>query len=256
MPGQSFPKVPVECAVRGPNIRGMEPSPQFSIILPTFNRAGLVERALASVVAQSEPDWELLVADDGSTDDTWSRLAQWRGRDRRIRCWRHPNRGQAASRNRMLELARGQWIAFLDSDDELHPSHLSVRRQAIEAQPWIDLWLSPMRVVGSPLVPCMVDEGRMIHVDRCVGVGMLLVRREAMLAIGGFPDVRYAEESALLQRFVASGISSARLGARTYIYHRDHGSSLTLDRERQQCVLATRPLAVRAVAHERHDIAL
>ena len=229
----------MECAVRAPNIRGMEPSPQFSIILPTFNRAGLVERALSSVVAQSEPDWELLVADDGSTDDTWSRLGPWQARDRRIRCWRHANRGQAASRNGMLDRARGQWIAFLDSDDELHPSHLSVRRQAIEAQPWIDLWLSPMRVVGSPLVPCMVEQGRMIHVDRCVGVGMLLVRREAMLAIGGFPDIRYGEESALLQRLVSSGIGSARLGARTYIYHRDHANSLTLDRERTHATPVT-----------------
>lgn len=211
----------------------MGPSPQFSIILPTFNRASLLERALSSVVAQSEPDWELLVADDGSTDDSWALLGRWQARERRIRRWRHPNRGQAASRNRMLALARGDWIGFLDSDDELHPSHLSTRRQAIEAQPAVEMWLSPMRVVGSPLVPCMLEAGRMIHVDRCVGVGMLLVRREAMLAIGGFPEVDYGEESGLLQRLQAAGTRAGRLGARTYIYHRGHASSLTLDRVRQ-----------------------
>ncbi len=232
----------------------MGPSPQFSIILPTFNRASLLERALASVVAQSELDWELLVADDGSTDETEELLDQWQARDRRIRCWRHPNQGQAASRNRMLEQARGQWIAFLDSDDELHPSHLATRRQAIEAQPSIELWLSPMRVVGSPLVPCMVEHGQMIHIDRCIGVGMLLVRREALLAIGGFPDLRYAEESALMQRLLASGVRTGRLGARTYVYHRSHGSSLTLDRERQQAT-PTGDAVQQLVARERHEIA-
>ncbi len=222
----------MEIAPRASSICGMGPSPQFSIILPTYNRASLLERALSSVVAQSEPDWELLVADDGSTDETPALLGRWQARDDRIRSWRHPNRGQAASRNRKLEHAHGQWLAFLDSDDELHPDHLAVRRQAIEAQPWIELWMSPMRVVGSPLVPCVVEPGRMIHVDRCIGVGMLLVRREAMLAIGGFPDVGYGEESGLMQRLLARGILSGRLDARTYVYHRGHARSLTLDRER------------------------
>lgn len=172
------------------------------------------------------------MADDGSTDDTWALLGRWWANEPRIRRWRHSNRGQAASRNRLLEEARGEWIAFLDSDDELHPSHLALRRQAIEAQPSIEMWLSPMRVVGSPLVPCMQEHGRMIHVDRCIGVGMLLVRREALLAIGGFPDLGYAEESGLLLRLQAAGISTGRLGARTYVYHRGHASSLTLDRQR------------------------
>lgn len=217
----------------------MGPLPQFSIILPTFNRAALLERALASVCAQSEPDWELLVADDGSTDHTWALLAQWQAREPRIARWRHPNRGQAASRNRVLEEARGEWILFLDSDDELHPSHLALRRQAIESQPWIEMWLSPMRVVGSPLVPCMLEHGRLIHVDRCIGVGMLLVRRECLLAIGGFPDVGYAEESGLLQRLHDAGTRTGRLGARTYIYHRGHASSLTLDRQREADLVQT-----------------
>ncbi len=211
----------------------MGPSPQFSIILPTFNRASLLGRALSSVLAQSEPDWELLVADDGSTDATWDLLQEWQAHDRRIRCWRHSNRGQAASRNRMLAQAAGQWIAFLDSDDELHPGHLALRRQAIEAQPAVDVWISPMRVVGSPLVPCLLRPDRMIHVDRCIGVGMLLVRRDSLLAVGGFPDMRYGEEAALMQKLWASGSRAARLAARTYTYHRGHPSSLTLDRERQ-----------------------
>ena len=102
------------------------PPPLFSIMLPTHNRAELLGRALASVVAQQEPRWELLIVDDGSTDSTWPLLCDWRVREPRLRCWWQSNRGQSASRpvgqsasrNRMLQAAQAPWIVFLDSDDE------------------------------------------------------------------------------------------------------------------------------------------
>jgi glycosyltransferase involved in cell wall biosynthesis len=206
--------------------------PQFSIITPTFNRAGLLDRALASVLAQNDPDWELLVADDGSTDATPALLTRWCRRDPRIRSWRHDNRGQAASRNRLLPLARAPWIAFLDSDDELEPHHLARHREAITAEPAVDVWLSPMRVVGDSRVPCAENPGEDIHLDDCIGVGMLVVRREAMLAAGGFPDLPYAEEAALLQRLEANGALLGHLTDRSYVYHRSHAESLTRTRAR------------------------
>ena len=204
--------------------------PFFSIILPTYNRAALLDRALASVVAQSEPAWELLVTDDGSIDGTWASLCDWRHRDDRLICWRHANRGQSASRNRMLQHARAPWVVFLDSDDEFEPHHLARRRAAIEADPQVDLWISPMRVVGSPLVPCEQHPGQMIHIDRCVGVGMLAIRREAILAVGGFPEIDYAEESVLMARLVAAGVRQRRLDERSYVYHRTHADTITRNR--------------------------
>lgn len=206
------------------------PLPFFSILMPTYNRASLLDRAVDSVLAQSDPDWELLVTDDGSLDGTWATLCEWRRSDHRIVCWRHANRGQAATRNAMLQHARAPWIVFLDSDDEFQPEHLARHRSAIEADPSVDLWLSPMRVVGSPLVPCMHEPGKLIHVDACIGVGMLAVRREVILAAGGFPDVGYAEESALMDRLMASGVHTRRLLERSYIYHRSHADSITFNR--------------------------
>jgi glycosyltransferase involved in cell wall biosynthesis len=203
------------------------PPPLFSIVLPTHNRAALLERALASVVAQHEPRWELLIVDDGSTDGTWPLLCDWRMREPRLHCWRQPNRGQSVSRNRMLQAAQAPWIVFLDSDDEFEPQHLARRRAAIESSPEVDLWLSPMRVVGSSLVPCLHHPGQLIHVDRCIGVGMLAVRRESILAVGGFPELGYAEESVLMQRLLADGVRSARLDERSYVYHRGHADTIT-----------------------------
>lgn len=207
-------------------------TPFFSIVLPTYDRARLLDRALESVLAQRETCWELLIADDGSTDGTWASLCDWTRRDDRIRCWRHSNRGQAASRNQLLPHARGQWIVFLDSDDEFLPDHLLLRRQAIATEAQVDLWISPMSIVGSPLVPCRTHPGQMIHIDRCVGVGMLTVHKAALLQAGGFPELAYAEDSALMTRLLAAGIRSQRLPHRSYVYHRDHSDSLTKNRQR------------------------
>jgi len=201
--------------------------PLFSIIMPTYNRAALLGRALSSVVVQVESRWELLVGDDGSTDETWPLLCDWQASDERIRCWKHENRGQSAARNRLLAEARAPWIAFLDSDDEFEPLHLSRRREAIESDATVDMWVSPMRVVGNPLVPCRHHPGRMIHVDNCLGVGMIVVRREAILAVGGFPEIRYAEDSVLVKKLVVGGVRSRRLDERSYVYHREHDNTIT-----------------------------
>jgi glycosyltransferase involved in cell wall biosynthesis len=212
-------------------------TPFFYIVMPTWNRVAWLDRALASVLAQQESSWELLIADDGSSDGTWASLCDWMRRDSRVRCWRHANRGPAASRNALLRHARGNWIVFLDSDDELLPDHLALRREAIAAQPATELWLSPMRIVGNPFVRSCMHPGEMIHVDRCIGVGMLTVRREAILRAGGFPDISYAEDAALMTQLRIMGTRTAWLTHRTYVYHRDHADSITGHQARQ-----TRPL--------------
>lgn len=219
------------------------PTPLFSIILPTYNRARLLDRALESVLAQHEPSWELLIADDGSTDGTWASLCDWQRRDDRLRCWWHANRGQAASRNDLLRHARGNWVVFLDSDDELLPDHLSLRRAAITAQPATELWLSPMRIVGNPLVPCCVHPGKTIHIDRCTGVGMLTIRLEAILQAGGFPDISYAEDSALMARLQANGIRTQWLMQRSYVYHRNHTDTITANHLATNRVVKTMAVA-------------
>lgn len=207
--------------------RSMQSPPFFSIIMPTFNRAGLLGRSLASVLAQDETAWELLIADDGSTDETWPLLRTWQAADSRIRCWKHGNRGQAAARNVLLGHALAPWIVFLDSDDEFEPAHLSKRREAIAADGEVDLWISPMRVVGDPLVPCSQHHGEMIHLDKCVGVGMIVVRREAIMAIGGFPEMAYAEDTAMINRLLLAGVRTGQLAQRSYVYHRDHADTVT-----------------------------
>jgi glycosyltransferase involved in cell wall biosynthesis len=98
--------------------------PFITVIIPTHNRATMIERALQSVYAQTWRDFELIVVDDGSTDGT-SELAMVRSGDPRLRVLRLPeNRGVSYARNVGVRAASAPWIAFLDSDDEWLPAKL------------------------------------------------------------------------------------------------------------------------------------
>ncbi|HEY1956547.1 MAG TPA: glycosyltransferase family 2 protein [Polyangiaceae bacterium] len=95
----------------------------ISLVMPTYNRRATIGRAIASVRAQTHAEWELVIVDDGSIDDTASVVAAFR--DARIRFVREPeNAGVTAARNRGLDEARGDFIGMLDSDDELVPRAL------------------------------------------------------------------------------------------------------------------------------------
>jgi glycosyltransferase involved in cell wall biosynthesis len=117
-------------AGEGPRREG----PLVSIVVPTYNRAQLVPRAIDSVLRQDYPRWELIVVDDGSTDGTDEVLARYR--DERIRVVRHPrNRGATAAKNTGLGEIRGEWFTILDSDDELVEDALSALVAEIERDP-------------------------------------------------------------------------------------------------------------------------
>ena len=105
--------------------------PAVSIILPTYQRVGYLRDAVASVLAQTVPDWELIVIDDGSADDTVAWLESLA--ESRMRILAHEHTGNPALlRNVALEHARARWIAFLDSDDRWAPTKLE-RQLALHA---------------------------------------------------------------------------------------------------------------------------
>lgn len=91
--------------------------PQISVIMPCFNAAAYLQEAVASVQSQTIKDWELIIVDDGSTDDSLNILAQLSAQDKRIRVLRQANQGPYPARNLGLKYAQGEFIAFLDADD-------------------------------------------------------------------------------------------------------------------------------------------
>jgi len=104
-----------------------------SVIIPAYNRRDTLGRALASVLAQTDPPHEVIVVDDASSDETAAAAANFS--DRRIRVIRHQRRlGAAAARNTGARAARGRWLAFLDSDDEWLPQKLARQRMVVEGE--------------------------------------------------------------------------------------------------------------------------
>lgn len=103
--------------------------PFFTVIIPTYNRAALLREALDSVFAQDFADFEVIVVDDGSTDNTAAAAANY---GNRIRFLRQSNQGPGAARNAGIREAQGEYVAFLDSDDLWFPWTLAVYRQILE----------------------------------------------------------------------------------------------------------------------------
>ncbi len=108
-------------------------SPTVSVIIPTYNFGNFVEDAVSSVLKQDVPGIEVIVVDDGSTDDTVERLA--RIADPRLRTVRLEHQGVGAARNRGLSMARGRHIAFLDADDRWRPGKLARQIALLESEP-------------------------------------------------------------------------------------------------------------------------
>ncbi len=108
-----------------------------SVILPTYNRAEFLIKSINSVINQIYPDWELIIWDDGSTDNSAEVVASFN--DLRIQYFRDQNYGAAFARNRAIEKARGKYLAFLDSDDEWAEEKLAIQVETLESHEQIDL---------------------------------------------------------------------------------------------------------------------
>lgn len=120
-----------------------------SVILPTYNRAYCLPKAIDSVLAQSYQDFEIVLVDDGSTDNTRELVSQRYGRDPRIKYIHGENRGVSSARNTALKAAQGAFLAFLDSDDIWMPWKLEVQLKCLDFLPHAGMIWSDMEAITS-----------------------------------------------------------------------------------------------------------
>lgn len=106
----------------------------FSVIIPVFNGEKFIEKAIASVFAQTVSDWELVIVNDGSTDNTLSVLEKYKDNEK-IKIISKENEGVSVARNTGVKNSKGDYIAFLDADDVWHENHLEVVKALIEKYP-------------------------------------------------------------------------------------------------------------------------
>ena len=108
--------------------------PFFSIIIPTYNRANFLTKAINSVISQTFENWELIIVDDGSTDNTKVIVNEFEVNDNRIKYVYQKNSERSAARNNGISKALGDWICFLDSDDVYHADHLNEFAKLIKSK--------------------------------------------------------------------------------------------------------------------------
>lgn len=167
----------------------MNPSkPEITVAMPAYNAAAHLREAVDSILAQSFEDFELLVVDDGSTDNTLA-LAQSIG-DKRIRVERLPaNKGRATARNMALGRARGRYLAWMDADDIAMPHRLEVQHACLEARPQIHICGAGVQYFGQScaleLFPEQPGAARAAALfGASVPNGCALLRLDAMRAFG------------------------------------------------------------------------
>lgn len=186
--------------------------PAVSVVIPAYNAAWCVRKAIASVLAQTFPDFELLVVDDGSTDDTFDVLASYGDA---IRVIRQYNGGLSNARNAGIRESRGEFVAFLDADDWWLPDKLVRQVTLLRAEPGIgfdstaarvedpdgrllNLWACTACTV--PLLPRLFDANG----DIAGSGSAVMVRRRLFDSVGGFDEsLRSLEDVDMWMRLAA-----------------------------------------------------
>jgi glycosyltransferase involved in cell wall biosynthesis len=175
--------------------------PAVSVIVPTFNRAHVLRRAIESVLSQDFTDFELLVIDDGSTDATAELVDDYIRGDLRVRSLVHPrNAGVSAARNLGLREANGELIAFLDSDDEWLPGKLRRQVDYFDSAPrGVGLLYGAVHTLGAEswtfhpvhrgMIYFILLDHNVIH-----GTSGVMLRRDVVDRVGGFADMPAIED--------------------------------------------------------------
>jgi glycosyltransferase involved in cell wall biosynthesis len=217
--------------------------PTFSVIVPTYNRADLLPRCLHSVLAQTFTDFELVVADDGSTDHTRSLAGEFSARDRRVRYVHQENRGGADARNLGVSVSTGKLLAFIDSDDEVAPTWLQRFCEALR-QPETYIACCGQQLLnvdGTPRKTSLpTSQGLYIS-------GTFAMRRQAFDAVGGYaaglPASHHTElKYRLLPLCERNGWKISRISEPLAIRHLHGGPSIRTNYEAvyQSCLYILR----------------
>ncbi|MCZ8131115.1 MAG: glycosyltransferase family A protein [Steroidobacteraceae bacterium] len=212
------------------------------MILPTYDRAACLPHAIHSVLAQDFGPVEIIVVDDGSRDATREVVAAFGAR---VIYLYQPNRGVSAARNAGIARARGEWLAFLDSDDAWHPAYLSRQMAAAARFPDAVAHVTDSAIVAADGTRRRHLDDLRLTVDASSSAPVLLeapvvallghshwylqatlARREAVVACGGLDErLRIAEDLELLALLAARGPVSIRREVLVDVHLRDSGAA-------------------------------
>ena len=202
--------------------------PAVSVVMPSYNAADTIVQTIRSIGSQDLTDWELIVVDDGSSDETVQRVAELATTDSRLRVVCQANAGPSTARNRGVAEARAEIVAFLDSDDIWEPRHLSNNFAALEADVELGVSFSPCRIIdaagrstGEQTAKWtrQIAAADVLSCNPACTCSSLVVRKAVFTDVGGFrTDMAHAEDQEWLLRVVGSRWQTRGLAEATVRY--------------------------------------
>lgn len=233
-----------------------EDEPEVSVLVATYNQARYIEECLASIVAQDHPDFEVVVTDDGSTDDTVAIVKRFAARHPNVRLVTSPsNTGVTANVNRGLRACRGRFIAAIGGDDVAYPGKLSLQAKLMRERPAVVICYHDVKVFfdDGSRPPSKFSEFRRPREGTAkdlVRHGNFIVGSSPMLRRAAIPPEGAPEELAVVSDWFLQ-IQMARQGQIAYIPqvlvgYRRHGDSVLMRKMGQ-----SDPLRTLALVHER-----
>lgn len=177
----------------------MNKESKISIITPSYNRAYIIDETAASIFSQTYTNWEWVIVDDGSTDDSWERLQSYAQKDDRVKAYKRNRepKGACTCRNIAVEKCTGDYVMFLDTDDVLASFCLEQRINAFNDSEGVDFIIFPMLLFKKELDDTKLlwnidkDEDDLLRILKgdaiCQGTGTLW-RRESFMKVGMWKD--------------------------------------------------------------------
>lgn len=212
---------------------------QVSVVMPAYNASQFISQAIESVLAQTCRDFELIVIDDGSTDNTLEIAEKYAAQDARVRVYTQPNQGFAPTLHRGFDLAANEWVFRMDADDLMRPNRIERQLAFIAEHPelavasslnrYID---SKNRVIGKSVSALLTHEA----VDKLIAANELIgfchpaaaLRKSAVMAVGGYRKQFWpAEDIDLWNRLVENGYKIL-VQPEYLLDYRMHGDSATI----------------------------
>jgi glycosyltransferase involved in cell wall biosynthesis len=197
-----------------------------SVIITVFNRKDIILRAINSVLNQTFKHFEIIIVDDGSTDGVEKILFPVLKKYDFIKYIRHSNRNTPFSLNTGIKVAEGDYITFLDSDDEYEKNHLDLRMYYFHRNPDVDLIHTTCKIIGKEkdlYIPDAQNPKKLIHLSKCI-IGATFFGKKKAFGFKGFKNCYgYDYEFYLRARKI---FNTKKLDYPTYIYHRESKDSV------------------------------
>ena len=186
----------------------------FSVIIPLFNKENFIKETLNSLLNQTFKNFEVIIVNDGSTDESLKKVESFE--DERIRIFNQKNKGVTITRNRAVDKAEGKWMAFLDADDIWKPNHLLELKKCVDKLPKADLVSNAYKIrlqnqfikipSYSKTIPNKIDYIQnyleYCFIDPLFWTSSIAVRKEKFTEIGGFDEnLKTGEDLDLMIRF-------------------------------------------------------